>query len=150
MYADYNFYTNTFYGDTLTESNANKWLDRASDYIDTLTFNRLETAFPTVERHIVRVKKTVCAIADALFLIDTQRKAGAAQIGADGKYTGAIASISSGKESISYATGSTASVYSIAASNNDAADRYTRRLAEIYLANVPDADGVNLLYAGID
>lgn len=150
MYADYSFYTDTFYGDTLTESNANKWLDRASDFVDVLTFNRLETAFPTEERHIVRVKKAVCAIADALFLIDTQRKAGAAQIGADGKYTGAISSISSGKESISYATGGTASVYSVAASSNDAADRYTRRLAEIYLANVPDADGVNLLYAGID
>ena len=150
MYADYSFYTGTFYGDTLTENNANKWLDRASDFIDSLTFNRLETAFPTEGRHAVKVKKAVCALADALFLIDTQRKAGAAQIGADGSYKGAVSSISSGKESVSYATGTTASVYSVAASDSDAAGRYTQRLAEIYLADVPDADGVNLLYAGID
>lgn len=150
MYADFSFYTETFYGDTLTESNANKWLDRASDFVDMLTFNRLETAFPMEERHALKVKKAVCAIADALFLIDTQRKAGSAQIGADGSYKGAVSSISSGKESVSYATGTTASVYSVAASDSDAADRYTQRLAEIYLADVPDADGVNLLYAGID
>lgn len=150
MYADYSFYTETYYGDTLTENNANKWLDRASDYVDTITFHRLETAFPTVEADVVKVKKAVCAVADALYFIDAQRRAGAASINADGKLTGAIASVSSGKESISYATGGTASVYSAAASNAGAQDSYTRYVAEMYLANVPDANGVNLLYAGVD
>lgn len=150
MYADYDFYTNTYYGDTLTESNINKWLDRASDYVDTITFHRLESAFPTDEKHVVRVKKAVCAIADALYMIDTQRRAGAAQVGSDGKVTGAIASVSSGRESISYATGSTASVYSAAAGSVADADSYTRYVAETYLANVPDANEMNLLYAGVD
>ena len=150
MYADYSFYTSTYYGDTLTENNAAKWLDRASDYVDTITFHRLETAFPTEENHAVRVKKAVCAIADALYFVDTQRRAGAASIGADGKITGAVASMSSGRESISYATGGTASIYSAAAGNTAAQDSYTRYVAETYLANIPDANGVNLLYAGVD
>ena len=150
MYADYSFYTEIYYGDTLTESNADKWLDRASDYVDTITYHRLETAFPTNETHVKKVKKAVCAIADALYFIDTQRRAGAASIGADGKITGAVASMSSGRESISYATGGTASVYSAAAGNAAAQDSYTRYVAETYLANIPDANGVNLLYAGIE
>lgn len=150
MYADYSFYTSTYFGDTLTAGNANKWLDRASDYVDTITYHRLESAFPTEETDAKRVKKAVCAIADALYFIDAQRQAGAAQVDADGRVTGAVASMSSGKESISYATGGTASVYSVAASNTAVADSYTRGVAESYLANVPDANGVNLLYAGVE
>jgi len=150
MYADYSFYTDTYFGDTLTESNANKWLDRASEYVDSITFHRLDSAFPTEEKYAVKVKKAVCAIADALFFIDTQRRAGAASIGTDGKITGAVASVSSGRESISYATGGTASIYSAAAGNVAAQDSYTSYVAEMYLANIPDANGVNLLYAGVD
>lgn len=150
MYADYNFYTNTYYGNTLTESNANVWLDRASDFVDRITFDRLESAFPTEEKHVVKVKKAVCAVADALYCIDVQRRAGAAKVGTDGKVTGAIASVSSGRESISYATGGTASVYSAAAGSVADADSYTRYVAETYLANVPDANGLNLLYAGVE
>ena len=150
MYADYSFYTGTYYGDTLTQDNASKWLDRASDYVDNITMHRLETAFPTVEADAVRVKKAVCAVADALYFIDAQRRAGAASLNADGKLTGAIASMSSGKESVTYATGGTASVYSAAASNATTADSYTMHVAETYLANVPDANGVNLLYAGVE
>lgn len=150
MYANYEFYTTVFFGDTLTADNANKWIDRASDYVDTITFNRLKTAFPTEETDVIRVKKAVCAIADALYFIDTQRRAGAASVGADGKLTGAIASMSSGRESVSFATGGTASVYSAAASNIGAQDSYTRYVAETYLANIPDANGTNLLYAGVD
>ena len=91
MYADYSFYTDTYHGDTLTSSNAVKWLDRASDYVDTITYRRLETAYPTAEADDVKVKKAVCAVADALYFIDAQRRAGAALVNADGKVTGAIA-----------------------------------------------------------
>lgn len=148
MYADHDFYADTYHGDTLTENNADKWLDRASDFVDRITFGRLESAFPSEEKHVIKVKKAVCAVADALYFIDVQRRAGAASIGADGKVTGAVASVSSGRESVSYATGGTASVYSAAAGSAEAADRYTLYVASLYLANVPDANGVNLLYAG--
>lgn len=148
-YADNNFYHEKFHGEVLEENAAEKWLDMASDELDTLTFGRLLTAFPTVEGHATKVRKAVCAIADALFLIDAQRQAAAAQKASDGTYRGAIASISSGKESISYsAIGATASVYASAAANAAEQARLVGSIACKYLANIPDATGVNLLYAG--
>ena len=150
MYADFEFYASTYHGDTLTAINAEKWLERSSDYLDAITFHRLETAFPTEEKDSIKVKKAVCAIADALYFIDVQRRAGAANVGDDGKIRGAVSSMSSGKESVSYATGNTASIYSAAAKNMAAQNSYTRYIAGVYLSNVPDADGVNLLYAGFD
>lgn len=150
-YADFTFYTETFYGDTLTEDIAGKWLERASDELDALTFRRLTSAFPTEAAHIVKVKKAVCAIADALYLVDLQRIAASAQQAADGSYRGAVTSISSGKESISYAVNSaaSASVYAAAAANAEARTTLLRDIAVTYLSNIPDDNGVNLLYAGV-
>lgn len=150
-YTDHTFYSGAFYGDVLTADNAEKWLDRASDEVDHLTFGRLISAFPTVEAHAVKVKKAVCAIAEALYRIDEQRKAALVQKAADGSYHGAVASISSGKESISYVSGSNAtasSVYAAAAADTVAQAALIRDIAAAYLANVPDANGINLLYAG--
>lgn len=150
-YADFTFYTESFYGDTLTEENANKWLERASDKLDAFTFRRLTSAFPTEAAHVVKVKKAVCAIADALYLIDLQRIAASAQQAPDGSYRGAITSISSGKESISYAVNgaASASVYAAAAASADAQTALLRDIAATYLSNIPDNNGVNLLYAGV-
>lgn len=151
-YADLEFYTNTFYGDTLTEDDADKWLSLASDELDAITFGRLITAFPTVETHAIKVKKSVCAVADALFQIDVQRKAASAQKTEDGSYRGAIASISSGRESISFSSGNSAasaSVYAAAAADTVKQSRLIQDIAVKYLANVPDKSGVNLLYAGV-
>lgn len=148
-YADYQFYCETFYGDVIPAKYADKWLSAASDELDALTFGRLTFAFPKVEAHIERVKKAVCAIAEALYNIDIQRKAVAAQPSTDGVYKGAIASVSSGRESISYAVSSaSASVYAAAAANFAEQNRLVGSIAVKYLANIPDADGINLLYAG--
>lgn len=150
-HTDYEFYTSTFYGDVLTEANADKWLDRASDEVDHLTFGRLAEAFPTEEAHAVKVRKAVCAIAEALCCIDEQRRAASLKQAEDGSFRGAVASISSGKESISFASiGNTANASSYAAAAADPAvqDELIRDTAVRYLANVPDANGVNLLYAG--
>lgn len=150
-YADHTFYSGAFYGDVLTADNAERWLDRASDEVDHLTFGRLISAFPTVEAHAVKVKKAVCAIAEALYRIDEQRKAALVQKATDGSYHGAVASISSGKESISYVSGSNAtasSVYAAAAADTAAQAALIRDIAAAYLANIPDANGINLLYAG--
>lgn len=150
-YADYSFYTTTYYGDVLTATNAAKWLDRASDELDTLTFGRLTFAFPTVEAHVIRVKKAACALAEALCCIDEQRRAASLQLGGDGNYHGAVASISSGRESISFASAASAaaaSVYAAAAASKDAETKLLMDLAARYLANIPDANGINLLFAG--
>ena len=150
MYADFAFYQGTYYGETLTEENAARWLTRASDELDTLTFGRLTFAFPTVESHVEKVKKAVCALADALYLVDVQRRAASAQKAQDGQYRGAVASVTSGKESVSYSTGGTAAtVYAAAATNPDELTRLMGDIAVKYLANIPDAAGINLLYAGV-
>ena len=148
-YADLTFYKDSFFGEELTEKNANKWLSLASDEIDTLTFGRLTFAFPTVEAHIEKVKKAVCAIAEALYYVDLQRKAAMAQKAQDGSYRGAIASVSSGRESISYAgNNASASVYAVAATSAVEQGKLIGSIAVKYLANIPDANGINLLYAG--
>lgn len=150
-YADHTFYAVTFYGDVLTADNADKWLDRASDEVDHLTFGRLASAFPTDEAHAAKVRKAVCAIADALCCIDEQRRAASAQKAADGSYRGAVSSVSSGKESISFAAIGNAvgaSVYAAAAASAEAQAALIGSLAAKYLADIPDANGVNLLYAG--
>ena len=148
-YSDFNFYSKTFFGDALTESNAEKWLSLASDEIDTLTFGRLVFAFPTIEAHADRVRKSVCAIAEALYYIDLQRKAATAQQSADGSYRGAVASVSSGRESISYAVGNaSASTYAAAAASTAEQNKLLCSIAVKYIANIPDANGTNLLYAG--
>lgn len=148
-YADLDFYQKSYYGELLTEDNADRWLTRASDELDVLTFGRLTDAFPTIEAHAVKVKKAVCAVAETLLCIDMQRKAVSARQTEDGEYRGAIASISSGKESISFSVnGTAASVYAAAASNEDKRNALIAEVAVRYLANIPDANGVNLLYAG--
>lgn len=150
-YADHTFYVNVFHGDVLTADQAEKWLDRSGDALDHLTFGRLISAFPTAETHAVKVKKAVCAIAEALYRIDEQRKAALVQKTADGSYHGAVASISSGKESVSYVSGGNAaasSVYAVAAADAAAQTNLLRDIAAVYLANIPDANGINLLYAG--
>ncbi len=147
-YADKKFYKVKYYGDCIDETELEKWLSRASDELDTLTFGRLIEHFPTIEIHTEKVQKAVCAIAEALYNINEQKKAMMAQKGEDGKYHGAISSISSGRESISYSLNDNTSVYARAAVDCEAQTDLFLNIAAKYLSNVPDATGVNLLYAG--
>lgn len=148
-YADYDFYVNTYHGDVLTADNAAKWLDRASDYIDALTFRRTVNTFPVNASDVINVKKAVCAVGDALSLIDVQAKTMQATTNANGDYRGAIASISSGRESVHYVQGDGGSIYVRAACDLDARNELLTDVALQYLADVPDSEGVNLLYAGV-
>ena len=148
-YADFAFYRDVYYGDVFADEDpSRKWLERASDELDTLTFGRLTFAMPEVEAHVKKVKKAVCAMAEALYYVDTQRSAASAQQVADGSYRGAIASITAGKESVSYAIGGTATTYAAAAASSEAQTALLAEIACRYISNIPDANGVNLLYAG--
>lgn len=148
-YAGYEDYLGLYYGDVLTEDNADKWLDRASDELDTITRGRLTFAFPTVEAHAKKVKKAVCALAEALLQIDRQAMVCAPQIAEDGSYRGRVASVSSGDESISYAAaGKETSAFAAAAASDEAKAELLAGIASRYLSGIPDANGINLLYAG--
>lgn len=150
-YADEDFYFNTYYGDSLRPDDVEKWLERASDELDTLTRGRLINAQPVNSSHITKIKKAACAIAEALHSIDVQQKAAAATKQDDGSYRGPVTSISSGRESISFSAGNaSASVYAAAAISEAERQKLISSIAVKYLANIPDANGVNLLYAGED
>ena len=149
-YADTTFYVNTYCGEYTAGDGIGKWLERASDVLDLITCGRLMTAFPRVEAHAAKVKKATCAIADALYQVDIHRCAAAPQTAANGSVCGAVSSVTSGKESISYASvNSGNSVYSKAASSAEETLALLYRIAAEYLSNIPDANGVNLLYRGV-
>lgn len=69
MYVDFTFYSGTYMGDLLTESSANGLLQRASDNIDSMTFNRIVAmGFDRLTLfQQTNLKKAVCAQADFLF-----------------------------------------------------------------------------------
>lgn len=149
-YADTTFYVNTYCGEYSESEGIGMWLERASDVLDLITCGRLMTAFPRVEAHAAKVKKANCAIADALYQVDIHRRAAAPQTAANGSVCGAVASVTSGKESISYASvNSGNSVYSKAASSAEETLALLYRIAAEYLSGIPDANGVNLLYRGV-
>lgn len=149
-YTNKEFYAVKYFGKLIGQTEIDKWLSFASDEIDSLTFGRLIQQFPTIEIHAEKVQKAVCAIAEALYSINEQKKAMMAQKGDDGKYHGAISSISSGRESISYSLNNNTSIYARAAADYDAQTELLHSIAAKYLFNIPDATGVNLLYAGGD
>lgn len=148
-YADYSFYKQKYFGTVIRESESGKWLEKASDVLDWLTFGRLSFAFPTVEAHAKKVKKAVCAIAEALYNIDVQRTAMTAKKAEDGEILPAVSSVSSGRESVSYSNATTSSVYALAASNQSEFQKLLAQITLTYLAGIPDANGINLLYGGI-
>lgn len=149
MYSTSQFYVEEYFGDIISENEINKYLSRASDELDTLTYGRLIKAYPTEQIYDEKVQKAVCAIAECLYKIEEQRKAASAQIDSDGKYVGPISSIKAGEESISYASvNGGASVYIAAAASKDVQNRLIAETAARYIANIPDANGINLLYAG--
>lgn len=156
-YADYQFYTEKYYGDTVPESDFPKYAERASDRIDSITFDRLVNGFPEEERAVTKVKKAVCAVADALYQIDQIKKASMESVGTVTREDGtvvskAVSSVSSGSESISYATGSsgnTESIYGQAAIDKKVESVLLYQVATEYLSGVTDKKGICLLYAGL-
>ena len=162
-YADYEFYTKSFFGNVVPESDFIRLVERASDFLDTLTFDRLTDGLPTPEKYQKRIKKAVCAVAEIYYQLDLAQKqalasasGASAATDANGITTGIITSKSSGSESISYATaqqtGAAAkewsAVYS-AAGDTKAANRLLCDSAMPYLTGVVTDDGTPLLYAGL-
>lgn len=156
-YADYQFYTEKYYGDAVPESDFQKYAERASDRIDAITFDRLVNGFPEEERAVTKVKKAVCAVAEALYQIDQIKKASIESVGTVTREDGtvvskAVSSVSSGSESISFATGSSGgaeSIYGQAAVDKKVESVLLYQVATEYLSGVTDNKGICLLYAGM-
>lgn len=163
-YADYEFYKTSFFGNVVPESDFMRFSERASDFIDLLTFDRLADGLPGDERQQKRIKKAVCAAADILYQIDIaeQNAAAAAATGAatalpgGGTTTGIVTSVSSGSESRSYATpqqiGASAkewsAVYAAAGDVRKTNDLLLKTALPL-LMGVRTDDGIPILYAGV-
>lgn len=162
-YTDFEFYATTYHGNVVPEADFPRIADRASDFLDVITFDRLVDGLPDDERAKTKVQKAVCAVAEKLYELELAEKQAnaAAQAGGSsgtsgGATSGIISSRSSGSESISYAslsdTASGAKNWSAvyqAAGDETLTNNLLYSAARLYLTGVKDNNGVNLLYAGV-
>lgn len=162
-YTDFEFYTTTYHGNVVPESDFDRIADRASDFLDVITFGRLIDGLPDDERGKTKVQKAVCAVCDKLYQLEQADKqalsaaaGGTSSDGSGGVTSGVITSRSAGSESISYASPSemangakTWSAVYQAAGDEEATNKLLYGAAKLYLTGVRDNKGVLLLYAGL-
>lgn len=162
-YVDYEFYQKSFFGNVVPESDFMRMSERASDFIDSLTFDRLADGLPSDDRQQKRIKKAVCSLAELMYQIElaeknaiNQASASATDTNAGGKSTGIVTSVSSGSESISYATpqqiGSSAKEWSAvyaAVGDVQKTNDLLLKTALPLLMGVRTDDGIPVLYAGV-
>lgn len=162
-YADYKFYTESL-GNVVPEADFPRLAERASDFVDTMTFDRLVDGLPTNERSQKRIKKAVCSLAELMYQIELAEKNAinsavsgmSTAIGSGGSTTGVVTSVSSGSESISYATpqqkASSAKEWSAvyaAAGDVQKTNDLLLKTALPLLMGVRTDDGIPILYAGV-
>lgn len=162
-YVDYEFYQKSFFGNVVPESDFMRLAERASDFIDTLTFDRLADGLPSDERQQKRIKKAVCSLAELMYQIELAEKNATNQASANltdtnvgNISTGVVTSVSSGSESISYATPQQkasgakewSAVYA-AAGDVQKTNDLLLKTALLLLMGVRTDDGIPVLYAGV-
>ena len=162
-YADYKFYTESF-GNVVPEADFPRLSERASDFIDLITHGRLVNGLPTNEYFQKRIKKAVCSLAEILYQIELAEKNAAnaavsgtsTTIGSGGSTTGVVTSVSSGSESISYATPQQkasgakewSAVYAATGDVQKTNDLLLKTALPL-LMGVRTDDGIPVLYAGV-
>ncbi len=163
-YADYDFYTTSYFGSVVPETDFPRLAERASDFIDTMTFDRLVDGLPENMRSRKRIKKAVCSLTELMYQIELAEKNAAnaaasgtsTTTGSGGSTTGIVTSVSSGSESISYATpqqiGASAKEWSAvyaAAGDMQKTNDLLLKTALPLLMGVRTDDGIPILYAGV-
>ena len=138
MYADYSFYTETYYGTEIKAADFPRLASRASDFLDYYT--RGKAAKVTDEDVLTLLGKACCAIAEAIQTDERNRALQAQSVQTALAGSGEIKSESVGSYSVSYTTSADYKA------NGAEAERVQRAvyamLAQYYLADT------NLLYRG--
>ena len=163
-YADYEFYTTSYFGSVVPEADFLRLAERASEFVDTMTFDRLVDGLPTNERSQKRIKKAVCSLAELMYQIELAEKNAtnvaasgtSTTIESGGSATGIVTSVSSGSESISYATPQQkasgakewSAVYAAAGDVQKTNDLLLKTVLPL-LMGVRTDDGIPVLYAGV-
>lgn len=162
-YADYDFYKTSYYGSVVPDSDFPRLAERASDFIDLMTSDKLVDGLPSNERYQKRIKKAVCSLAELMYQIElaeknaiNQASANVTDINVGNISTGIVTSVSSGSESISYATpqqiGASAKEWSavyVAAGDVQKTNDLLLKTALPLLMGVRMDDGIPILYAGV-
>lgn len=163
-YADYEFYTTSYFGSVVPETDFPRLAERASDFVDLMTSDRLVDGLPTNKRSQKRIKKAVCSLAELVYQIELAEKNAtnaavngtSTAIGSGGSTTGIVTSVSSGSESISYATpqqiGASAKEWSAvyaAVGDVQKTNDLLYKTALPLLMGVKTDDGIPILYAGV-
>ena len=162
-YADYEFYTTSYFGSAVPETDFARLAERASDFVDAMTFDRLVDGLPTNERSQKRIKKAVCSLAELMYQIELAEKNAINQASANltdtnvgNISTGVVTSVSSGSESISYATPQQivesakewSAVYDAVGDVQKTNDLLLKTALPL-LMGVRTDDGIPVLYAGV-
>ena len=98
-YTTFEFYKNSYYGDSVEESLFPKWEDKASMKLDQLTYGNIND--DTRTEFDERIQKATCALADLLYQIDYKTTH------ANDAQAGNVKSMSSGGQSISFGSNET-------------------------------------------
>ena len=161
-YADYEFYTTSYFVSAVPETDFPRLAERASNFVDTITFDRLVNGLPENERSQKRIKKAVCSLAELMYQIElaennaiNQASSNVTDTNVGNISTGIVTSVSSGSESISYATpqqiGASAkewsAVYATAGDVQKTNDLLLKTALPL-LMGVRTDDGIPVLYAG--
>lgn len=129
----YEFYTNTYFGDTIGEADFPKWLSRAADKLHYLTYGNItEEAYA---EYGTQIQKATCALMDVMFQIDAETKRATAKDEAN------VKSKSSGSESITFGDRDTTVTKVLA--DKSAQNRLMQDTIAEYLADT------GLMYAGV-
>lgn len=161
-YVSYEEFCTIYGADVMDEPVFNRISWRASKIVDNITtgvdgYAKLKNAFPILEDDAMAVRYCVCEIINILGIIEkTENAAQTAQgyvSSDDGTvHSSLVSSVSSGSESVTYATGSNAignTALAQAATSTERRDALIYNVAREYLSGVTDANGVNLLYGGV-
>ena len=73
-YADYEFYTTSYFGSVVPETDFPRLVERASEFVNLMTSDRLVDGLPTNERSQKRIKKAVCSLAELMYQLELAEK----------------------------------------------------------------------------
>lgn len=129
----YEFYTGTYYGDTIEESAFPKWLSRATDKLMCLTYGNITEGSRI--KYDMQIQKATCALMDLMYQLDVATKTATAKDETN------VKSKSSGGESITF--GDKDTLVTKVLSDKAAQNRLMYDTIAEYLS------GTGLLYAGV-
>lgn len=132
-YTTFEFYKNSYYGDSVEESLFPKWEDKASMKLVLLTYGNIND--DTRTKFDERIQKATCALVDLLYQIDYKTAH------ANDAQAGNVKAMSSGGQSISF--GSNETLVDKVLNDKIAQNRLCYDTICEYLS------GTGLLYAGI-